>query len=116
MTKAFGPYWKQLVEKVALDTKEKEILSAFEAQKTAYKSEQSKVDDGKNRLMGLLKMKEEWKMVECINHFNFEEGVCSIVRKSDGEIVHTRKMNPDEFRRALPFTSVEKTEDATGTK
>lgn len=56
--------------------------------------------------MHLLKAKEEWKDVECVNDFNFEEGLCEIVRKSTGEVVATRKMNVDEFKRALPFKQI----------
>lgn len=101
-------------ELTALDTKEKEITLAFESQKTAYKSEQGKIDEGKGHLMHLLKAKEEWKDVECYNVFNFEEGICTIVRKATDEVVTTRKMNVDEFKRALPFKKVEKDEAANG--
>jgi hypothetical protein len=87
----------------ALDTKEKEILHQFEDHKATYKSEQAAVDSQKNHLMHLLKTKEEWKDVECFNVFHFEEGTCEIIRKLTGDVVATRKMNADEFRRALPF-------------
>ncbi len=98
-------------ELTAVDTKEKEILHTFESQKTAYKSEQADIDSQKNHLMHLLKTKEEWKDIDCVNQFNFHDGTCEIVRKDTGEVVQTRKMNADEFRRALPF-AVEKKEDA----
>ncbi len=53
--------------------------------------------------MHLLKTKEEWKDIECVNDFNFTDGICTITRKDTGEIVTTRKMNGEEFKRALPF-------------
>lgn len=100
-------------ELTALDTKEKEITLTFESQKTLYKSEQGKIDENKGHLMHLLKAKEEWKDVECFNDFNFEEGIRTIIRKSTDEVVATRKMNVDEFKRALPF-KVEKSEAVNG--
>lgn len=90
-------------ELTAVDTTEQAILSTFENQKATYKSEQAAVDSQKSRLMNLLKTKEEWKDIECVNDFNFTEGICTILRKDTGEIVTTRKMSGDEFKRALPF-------------
>jgi hypothetical protein len=95
-------------ELTALDTQEKELAAKFESQKAEYKSAQGKIDDGKGRLMHLLKVKEEHKDVECVNHFDFTEGTCTIVRVGSGEVVTTRKMNVDEFKRALPFKQVDK--------
>jgi hypothetical protein len=90
-------------ELTALDTKEKDLLAGFESQKTAYKNNQATLDAQKSRLMHLLKTKEEMKEVECVNDFNFNEGICTIKRKDTGIVVTTRKMNADEFKRALPF-------------
>lgn len=90
-------------ELTALDTKEGELLATFESQKTHYKNEQAILDKGKSHLMHLLKLKEEWKDVECFNGFDYTEGVCAIHRKSNESLVTTRKMNVDEFKRALPF-------------
>lgn len=87
----------------AVDTKEQALLGDFESQKTTYKSEQAKLDSEKGRLMHLLKTKEEYKDVECYNDFDYKEGICTIKRKDNNKTVSTRKMNADEFKRALPF-------------
>lgn len=90
-------------ELTAVDTREQAILKTFEDHKATYKSEQAKIDSDKSRLMHLLKTKEEWKDIECVNDFDFNEGICTIIRKDTGEVVTTRKMSGDEFKRALPF-------------
>ena len=90
-------------ELTALDTSEKEILKRHESEKSHFKTEIKEVDQKRERLLHILKMKEETKQLSCQNDFDFYSGIVEIIRCDTGEIVTTRKITAEEFKDNLPI-------------
>jgi hypothetical protein len=68
-----------------------------------YKSKIGEVTARSSVLMNLLKTKEEYKDVDCVEDFNWFDGIVEIKRLDTGETVKTRKITTEEYQQNLPM-------------
>ena len=94
-------------ELTALDTKEKDTILKHEGEKTAFKNQIKTLSQSQERLLHLLKTKEEIKNIPCYNDFNYFDGIVEIKRTDNDEQVTTRKMTAEEYQQNLPLKSDE---------
>ena len=88
-------------ELTALDTSQKEIVLRHESEKGKYKEEVKSIGSKQERIMHLLKVKKEMKKVECVNNFDYFNGIVEVCRLDTGEVVTTRKMTAEEHQQNL---------------
>ena len=98
-------------ELTALDTLEKEIVKRHESEKSFFKTEVKDVDKKREKLLHVLKMKEETKQLSCKNHYDYFNGIVEVHRIDTGEIVTTRKITAEEYKDNLPILELAEKEE-----
>lgn len=96
-------------ELTQLDSEQRSLDAVLQTNKAHHKAETERIGDRQSVVLNRLRTKKEYKPVECVNDFNFNDGICTIRRVDNNDAVTTRKMNTDEYKENLPF---EKNKDA----
>jgi hypothetical protein len=98
-------------EFAALDAQLSEATLKHEGEKAAFKAISKSIGEDQERILNLIRVKEEMKQVECLKEYDYFEQIVIIKRADNGETVTTRKMSPDEMNRELPFSESLDSED-----
>lgn len=85
------------------DSKESQLVTQQKAINDDFKSQIGEVKSRAGMLMNLLKVKEEYKDIECVNRFNWFDGIVEITRLDNQEVVKTRKITAEEYQQNLPL-------------
>ena len=91
-------------EYAALDAQLSEATLKHEAERAAFKAIAKNIGEDQERILNLIRVKEELKQIECVKEYDHFEQIVIIKRSDNGETVTTRKMTLDERQRELPFS------------
>jgi hypothetical protein len=98
-------------ETATIDADRRELENAHAHVKTKYKEEMAAIDARSAEVVQRLRTKKETRIMPCINDFDFDSGICTIRRADTLDPVKTRRMEAEEYRRALPFPKPKAIED-----
>jgi hypothetical protein len=94
-----------------LDAERQTVEDRHGHEKTKYKEDVKRLDARQGQVIQRLRTKKEFRPMLCWNDFDYKEGICTVRRYDTDEEVKTRRMNPDEFKRPLPFNPPKLVED-----
>lgn len=85
-------------EIATLDTEEQTADALLQSAKGQHKQETERINGRKGIVLNRLRTKKAFKDVECFNDYDYFDGICTIRRVDNEEVVKTRQMTADEFK------------------